>query len=175
MKVIKNFLPKKNFNTIKELMCEKKSAFPWYFNPNNIWPPSLKAHSQFMFVHIFKENNKVLSSYDQHLNICYEKIHKIFPYTHVARCKANLYTNQSKHIKHGKHQDMADATKYYMTAVYHVNKCNGYTNVLNKKTNKFTKIMQEENQLIIFSGDTTHYGVTQTDTQTRCVINFVVQ
>ena len=36
-------------------------------------------------------------------------------------------------------------------------------------------VMQEENQLIIFSGDTTHYGVTQTDTQTRCVINFVVQ
>ena len=70
---------------------------------------------------------------------------------------------------------MADATEYYMSAVYHVNKCNGYTSILNKKTNKFTKIMQEENQLIIFSGDTTHYGVTQTDTQTRCVINFVVQ
>ena len=110
MKVIRNFLPKENFNTIKELMCEKKSAFPWYFNPNNFWPPSLKEHNQFMFVHIFKENNKVYSSYDEHLNICYKKIHKIFPYTHVARCKANLYTNQNKHIKHGEHQDMIDAT-----------------------------------------------------------------
>tara|TARA_R110000824_G_scaffold25843_1_gene89658 strand:- start:6134 stop:6670 length:537 start_codon:yes stop_codon:yes gene_type:complete len=178
MKVIKKFIPDKNFNEIKKLMCGESSSFPWYFNPTNLKEHSqsnLKEHPQFMFVHVFKENNKVLSPYNEHLDICYEKIHKIFPYTHVARCKANLYTNQNKHVKHGKHQDMHDVKKYYMSAIYHINKCNGYTNVFNKKTNKFKKILQEENQLIIFSGDTTHYGVTQTDTQTRCVINFVVQ
>lgn len=185
LKVIDNFLPMEDFWILQQVILKQNKYFPWYFNPNNlvsIKPKNVKkvsksqleGHQEFQFVHLFKVNNESKSSFDKHLKSCYKKLYEIYPYTNVSRCKANLYTNQGKHIKHGKHQDMYDIDIPYVSAVYQLNKCNGSTVVFDKKKKKFKKIPQKENRIIIFSGNTTHYGITQTDTQIRCIINFVL-
>ena len=62
----------------------------------------------------------------------------------------------------------------YITCVYQVNKNNGMTVFDDPDKGIYQEVPSEGNQLIIFSGNILHYGVTQTDEKARVVINFVM-
>ena len=161
VRVIKNFLPKPLFKELQELVMG--GDFPWYYNLSTL---TNLDDGNFMFVHAFVWNSKVVSP-------LYKKFSQMLPYAKEAldykkltRLKLNCYTNQNKKILHPLHQDVhKQDTKGYVIGVYHFNTCNGETIVNNEK------IKSEENQILLFD-NVPHQGTVQTDTRTRVVLNF---
>jgi hypothetical protein len=62
---------------------------------------------------------------------------------------------------------MSTKSFFCNTAIFYINKNNGYTLLKDK-----TKIAVEENKLLIIDTKTYHAAVTATDTDRRIVINF---
>tara|TARA_R100001443_G_scaffold45102_1_gene58109 strand:- start:252 stop:788 length:537 start_codon:yes stop_codon:yes gene_type:complete len=176
LKTIDNFLSLKDFLSIQKMLKGEDQKFPWYFQ-KTIYEYDSHASPEFMFFHLFNNDNKANSSFNDYLKPFYKKVYETFPYSSVVRCKANLYTNQGESMTHGPHQDLSHLKKPfpYMSAIYHINKCNGATVIDDKQKNIFKKFSQKENRLIIFSGNTTHYAVTQTNTPFRFIINLVIK
>ena len=136
----KNFLPPIFFNKLKTILTDPKVIFPWYFEPMTAIDKYFTPDHEFMFTHVlYAHKQGPASSFFKDFEPIIYYLSNKAKVNQILRMHVNLYTNQNKHIKHGKHQDITDATEYYMSAVYHVNKCNGYTSILNKKTNSNMK------------------------------------
>ena len=69
--------------------------------------------------------------------------------------------------KHTQSEFHVDKEFFCNTAIFYINKNNGYTLLKDK-----TKIAVEENKLLIIDTKTYHAAVTATDTDRRIVINF---
>ena len=91
------------------------------------------------------------------------------------KIKANLGTKDPEHMVGGWHHDMywpeeGDTRIPYddtLTAILYMNTNNGYTLL-----ETGYKVESVENRLVIFPNNVLHTGVSQTDTNTRVVINF---
>ena len=172
IKIINDFLPKEYHEAIVNDMLSNN--FPWYYNPRTLEEEGgVEPDDKFIFVHLFNNAVEVTSNWYPLINDMYKFIHKEQPFKQVYRCKANLSTNQGKAVKHGAHQDLHDVDDY-ITCVYQVNKNNGMTVFDDPDKGIYQEVPSEGNQLIIFSGNILHYGVTQTDKKARVVINFVM-
>jgi hypothetical protein len=153
--VIKNVLKKENFLTIKNTL--EGGNFPWYFSKVLIE----KINNNFQFVHTFYNNFTVNSNfYDLIIPI----IEVLKPLS-LIKIKANLLPQEKNIVEHGMHVDHYH--KKCKTAIYYVNTNNGYTKFLDK-----TKILSEENKLLIFNTEEEHTGTTCTNVSRRIVINF---
>lgn len=160
MQVIKNFIKNKNiFNNIKSTLMGEN--FPWFFSDS-------VGHQQdkkdFYFRHSFYESNKQMSNY---CNQIVSPILGRLKYNYLLRARANLYT---KHHKNEEGEFHIDSNEPHTVALFYVNSCNGYT-----KFQDGTKIMSEENKMIIFNGNMFHSSVTQTDTKQRIIININIE
>jgi hypothetical protein len=160
--VYKNFLPEPHFRVIYDLLMTEKIG--WHYNDRVV-----TTARQFMFVHTFMHDGRLINPhFFEPIQAMLGPIQEKKRFIGVTRIKANLYTNQGEAIKHPAHFDIppeADVSDKYCIGVYHVNECNGYTVVGDRK------IKSRENQLILFN-NVSHYGTVQTDTDTRVVINF---
>ena len=153
--VIENVLKKENFLTIKNTL--EGGSFPWYFSK----VLTEKINNNFQFVHTFYNNFTVNSNfYDLIIPI----IEVLKPLS-LIKIKANLLPQEKNIIEHGMHVDHYH--KNCKTAIYYVNTNNGYTKFLDK-----TKILSEENKLLIFNTEEEHTGTTCTNALRRIVINF---
>ena len=153
--VIENVLKKENFLTIKNTL--EGGSFPWYFSKVLIE----KINNNFQFVHTFYNNFTVNSNfYDLIIPI----IEVLKPLS-LIKIKANLLPQEKKIVEHGMHVDHYH--KNCKTAIYYVNTNNGYTKFLDN-----TKILSEENKLLIFNTEEKHTGTTCTNVSRRIVINF---
>ena len=91
------------------------------------------------------------------------------------KIKANLGTKDPEHMVGGWHHDMhwpeeGDTRIPYddtLTAILYMNTNNGYTLL-----ETGYKVESVENRLVIFPNNVLHTGVSQTDTNTRVLINF---
>jgi hypothetical protein len=156
IKIFDNFLDKKDFITIKDLMLSVD--FPWYLNR-----VVDQTDKNFQFTHIFY-NNKINSNYFELLSPI---INKINPFCFL-RIKANLLTKTEKTIEHKMHIDYkSDINKKITTGILYINTNNGYT-----RFNKGKKINSFENKFITFNSNELHTGTTCTDENYRVVINF---
>jgi len=81
----------------------------------------------------------------------------------LLRCKINLYTKKSKHIKTMFHTDSPEPHK---VALFSINTNNGYTLFKNKN-----RVPSVENTMVLFDGQTEHCSVAQTDENVRININ----
>ena len=164
IKIIKNFLSKPYFDELQALFMGWH--MPWFFNENSLTDVN---DNSFLFTHaiFYKEHGWVgtelinniirpmLWNIKEHLN-----------YSTVSRIKANLTTNRNKQVVHPTHRDWEGTNEdKYRIAVFHVNTCNGFTKVKDKK------IENVENQLVIFN-NVEHCYATATDCSSRVVINF---
>ena len=160
--VYKNFLPAPHFQAMQELFLTEK--IPWHYN-NRV----VTTERHFMFTHTFMNDGRVVNPhFFAPVQAMLDLIQRKKRFIGVSRIKANLYTNQNVAIEHPAHYDIppdADVSDKYCIGVYHVNACNGYTVIGDRK------IRSRENQLILFN-NISHYGTVQTDTDTRVVINF---
>ena len=123
-----------------------------------------------MFNHSFLyEGQSTSNYYDALILPIVLKLKSVIKFENLIRVKGNLYTNQNKFIEHVSHKDIENTSDDYIIGIYHINTCNGYTKVGNKK------IISLENQMILFDNKEKHCGSVQTDTQRRMLINFIIQ
>lgn len=160
--VYKNFLPEPHYKVVRDLFLTEK--LPWHFNDRVV-----STVHQFMFTHTFMDDGRVINAhFFEPVRAMLDLIQQKKSFIGVSRIKANLYTNQREMIEHPAHFDIppdADVADKFCIGVYHVNACNGLTVIGDDK------IKSRDNQLILFN-NASHYGTTQTDTDTRVVINF---
>ena len=95
------------------------------------------------------------------------------PIKHLIRIKANLLTKTHQHRQSDYHTDFENPVTEQSnfgklkTAIYYVNSNNGYTIFKNG-----AKVDSVANRMVTFDHDLEHASVTQTDTDSRVVINF---
>ena len=93
-----------------------------------------------------------------------EKIGKV----NILRIKANLVPKGSSIIEHGFHIDYKEKIpSNAITSIFYVNTNNGYT-----KFEDGTIVESVANRLVAFPANIKHRGVSQTNEETRILINF---
>jgi len=156
MKVINNFLSKKDYINLKNLFFS--DCFPWFFHERSC---PFDSTSQFQFIHGFYGENKVNSIFFENLKPFIDKLNPLSIY----KIKANLNTKTERTIETGEHDDINDPK--FTSAVFFLNKCNGYCRVGNKK------YLSEDNKLIKFKSNIMHTGSTPSNVDRRIVLNVV--
>ncbi len=164
MKIIKNFLPKKQFKNIQSILMS--SAFPYYYQ-NNYLDEKHNGNvlEDYFFVHIIKDqiDSEIITDNSTLENIL-DPIMLKLKSNILVRAKINFYPNQHKHICSNWHIDQDN--KNTKVAIYCVNTCNGYTEL---KTGE--KAPSVENSIILFNANELHRSVSQTNTKRRININ----
>ena len=162
--ILEDFLPKEVSEKIQHTLIGDNCQFPWFFN-NNIIEEDPIALTSFQFTHMFFNTNQVTSMY--YADLIYPFL-TLLKTEAVIRVKANLTgvapNFPEKNIS-GFHTDTEGANN--KTAIYYVNSNNGKTVFPNG-----TEIDSVANRMVIFDARELHAGVSCTDKQVRCVINF---
>jgi hypothetical protein len=167
--VVKNFLPKKEYQNIYDIVTS--IHFNWniedYNNPKIKLNPNSKL-GEYHFVHmIINYELKDKSETGLYiLNTLANNISKYFkkPIS-VARTRVNLFTNQNKQIPLSYHKDLTD--KNWWTMLYYLENSNGYTQFY--KTEK--KIKSVANSALFFKANMKHRTLLHTDVPLRRNIN----
>ena len=169
-----NFLPDLFFNKLSNIFNNTGlHKFNWFWSHNSDENDS-SGDGHFMFTHIlwdfeigkssphFTTFEPILYFLDKHVKV-----------TQLRRMKLNLYTNQGKRIDHAEHYDCTDKTnvphKHHNITILNFNTCNGGTVIKNKEYKSV------KNQAIIFDNTLKHYGIVQTDTPKRIVLNILTK
>ena len=159
-KIINNFLPKENFQKLKNLLFGKN--IPWYYHEHMTNNPS-PAHDEGFFSHCFYNYSQPDSNfYFEYIAPIMQKLNSLS----IIQVRANLLLKKEKQYFSEFHTDYPFKCK---TAIFYINKCNGYT-ILDKKLK--IKINCEENKMLLFDSTIFHCGASQTDEKRRIVLNF---
>jgi hypothetical protein len=157
LKVKNNFLSKEIFSKIKKEFFEHFN-FPWYYLKHQV----SKKDKPF-FSHCFFQEEKINSPfYYKIINPIIDKLSAKKLYL----IRANLILKNEKSLVSAFHTDLNFKCK---TAIYYVNSNNGGT--LFKTNKEEMEIKSEENKIVMFDSQILHAAKSQTDTDTRIVIN----
>jgi hypothetical protein len=156
MKIIDNFLEKKQFKIIQQAMMGVH--FPWYYHKDCNYADD--GISQ--LTHIFYDYelpNKINGPTLPLLNPILKKLNEVG----IIKIKANLnYPDKNSQVMH---TDFL--FKNLKTAIYYLNTTDGGTKI----NNKFIKSL--ENRMVIIPSNISHASVRHTDTKIgRFIINF---
>lgn len=161
-KIIDNFLPKDEFNIIKEHMLG--AWVEWAFNSFVAYSdsPLSKDPYDFQFTHTFYYKGEPRSQWMQIIDPILQKINP----SAVVRIKANLQIRTENIVTHQLHLDHEKFDG--KIAIFYINTNDGYT-ILEDGT----KIDSVENRLVVLDSNVLHTGTTCTDQKVRCLINFM--
>ena len=164
VKTEKNFLSDMFFKKLKNIV--EGYNFQWYFQNATVPNYKKEPKDNFMFTHnLFREGRKSSDWFETFEPIIYAINEKV-KVNQLIRMKLNLYTNQHKNIKHASHQDFEDKENENPTiGLFNFTTCNGGTNI-NKKV-----YQSKENEILIYDNKLKHFGITQTHTPIRIVLN----
>jgi hypothetical protein len=154
IKIIENCISKNDFQNIRDMFYS--DSFAWFLQSG----VNIMGDGYTQFCHTFYNN---FNQNSQNFIILKPLIDLLNPLS-IIRAKANLLTKTDKIIKHGLHTDQ---TFKCNTAIFYLNTNNGFT-----EFEDGTKILSEENKLVIFDNFLKHTGTTCTDKNERIVINF---
>jgi len=157
LNIKKDFLSKEIFKEIKNEFYAHFN-FPWFYLEHQVH----KKDKSF-FSHCFFQEEKINSSF------YYKVIKPIINKLNVKKIhlvRANLILKDKNSSVSGFHTDLNFKCK---TAIYYVNTNNGGT--IFKINKKEIKVESEENKIVIFNSKILHAAKSQTDTDTRIVIN----
>ena len=160
-----NFLAEQDFETIKNEVTA--TEFQWNFSkyvdsPNEESTPGQFVHTAYYgSVPISDFYNRLAPILEQKLDCC-----------SLYRIKLNLQPRLPEPFTYSFHSDLShdfeeDVASHWTTAIFYINTNNGYTEFENGE-----KIESIANRLVMFPSNFKHRGITQTDEQTRIVINF---
>ena len=160
-----NFLPKEEFIALRDTITEE--GFPWYFSKTKTYEENL-ATSPGQFNHIAYANSVPTG---QFFLSHFEPIMGQLNSPLLARIKLNLNPRLPEPYYSDFHIDpelpFHSITDQLTTSIFYMNTNNGYT-----EFEDGTKVESVANRLVSFPANTRHRGVTQTDEQTKIVINF---
>ena len=184
-RIYDNCLPSDDFKLLKEIILSPD--FFWNYNSNVVpekytgtMPAVVEDYvddDMFQFTHLFYVSPPSTSGpyAPNTLPDSFVPIFRVLNAREWLRIKANLGTKDPEHMVGGWHCDLHwpkeggiripyDDT---LTAVLYMNTNNGYTLL---ETGH--KVESVENRLVIFPNNVLHTGISQTDTNTRVLINF---
>ena len=157
-KIFKNILDKEEFEKIKFFFMDVYTH--WFYQSKMII--GTKNEDRGYFSHYVFYNNKIASNaYDLMLPLL-EKLNA----GPLIKIRANLNIKLDKQYFCDFHTDYN--YKEALTAIYYLNKNNGYTEFDDK--NK-TKVYSEPNKIAVFNCRLKHRMVSQTDENRRVLIN----
>ena len=171
---LKNYLDEKDFKNIQENMMSQ--SFPWFYSEKQTDKcaendPLIKGSEKEEYTDD-KESffAHPIYMYGIPQTSCFELIQplikKINPIS-VVSIKANLNINKGRVCKSGWHTDYhGNSYLNHKTAIFYINNNNGYTELKNNVI-----IKSEQNKLVVFKANTLHRACSQTDVDTRIVIN----
>ena len=182
-RVVENLLPKQVFNRLLALV--EGEDIDWHWARSTNYVNRNATDSNFMLgkllFHPFK--NETPSNAGHYIDKPYTELFciitdyqlTIHPFSSVVRMKLNLYPNQGKNVKHLKHADITtekeEIDDKFMTSIFNFHTCNGSTVI--ELGDKIEEVKSKANQLIVFD-NALHYGITQSDTPRRIVLNINV-
>lgn len=165
--IIDNFLPEKEFLTLKDLIFSEKNKkhFPWVYQKGIVKDPKLGLTDYEEYNWIFvcllydcaKEGIKIKKHF-RDIQPIIKKLNK----QNILRAQINGLVPTDKHIYHQYHTDRSSP---HSVGLFYITTCNGYTEILDT-----AKIDCVENRMLIFDGNLQHRSVTSTD-NFRCVLN----
>ena len=163
--IFDNFLSPQDFTNIKNEITALE--FQWSFSPHVDHPEESPTPGQ--FVHTVYYGGVPASDFYNRLAPILE--HKL-DCCCLYRIKANLQPRLPEPFTYMYHSDLEydfdfESAAHWTTAIFYINTNNGYTQFKNGET-----VDSIENRLITFPAVMKHRSVSQTDTQTRIVINF---
>ena len=155
MKIIDNFLPQEEFNSIQSFMMG--GEFRWFFYDGVVDP----GDGGYQFLHMFYQPE--VGSNCEHINMWNNFMNKIEA-KKCERIKANLILKTLTSEKSEFHSDFADIK----TAIFYINTNNGYT-----EFESGVRVNSVANRICIFDSNLKHRGVTHTEgDHQRIVVNF---
>ena len=167
IKVKNNFLNKKDFDHIKDVMLSSK--FPWYYNKTKVDEEDRDDLYNYQLTHIFfRDGSANSSAYD-----LLEPVLKKLKVKEVIRIKANLVPRTSRIHKFEKHADQDYNCK---GAILYINSNNGQTIFEEgRKDSQNKHVKSKENTIVLFNANQMHQGTTCTNEKIRVLINFNYQ
>lgn len=157
IKIVDSFLPKKEFNVIKEVIMGDN--FPWYYNDRI---STGKDPSLFMyFTHNIYREPDIKSNWFHLFQGFLNKLR----YKRLLRIKANLHMRQDKIRKNKYHVDYSFKHK---GCLFYINENNGYTSF--KEDN--IQVRPKENRAVFFDPSIKHCSAACSDKKRRININF---
>ena len=156
MQIVQKFIQQKEvFENIRRSVMDPN--FPWFYSGTTA---SLYDKSDYLFYHWLYQDGHQISD---HFNSVLVPLLGRLNLNSLLRCKVNLYTKKTKHIKTAFHTDSPEPHK---VALFSINTNNGHTLFKNKDT-----APSVENNMVLFDGQTEHCSVAQTDEHVRININ----
>ena len=160
--IIDNFLEEEKFVSLERII---QYNFPWYFQPTMVTEEEVSPGG---FYHLVYRHHAPCSQfYDPHFIPILEQLNVAV----LIKIRINLHPRLPEPYVFQFHTDTEDLgkaiTNLGTTSILYINTNNGYTELEDG-----TKIESVANRLVSFPSNTKHRIVTQTDEQTRIVINF---
>ena len=157
IKIIDNFLPKEEFESIQSLMMGKE--FNWFYSEGR----SYRDDESYQMIHMFFQPE--VGSNSEHLPIWSTFMNQVGA-KKCARIKGNL-TFKTPTIEVGEyHTDYDDEDM--ITAILYINTTNGYT-----EFESGVRVNSVANRVCIFDSNLQHRGTTHTEGgHQRIVVNF---
>lgn len=160
-KIFDNYLDLSSFTKLQYSILDN-GAFPWNYNAYIVSPNDKRALDRHQFTHVFFRSSPKETLKSDYYPDLSDLINKIAP-SDLMRVKANLGIKTSEHLEGGFH---TDTNIQHNTAIFYLNTNNGYT-----QFEDGTIIDSVANRLVVFDSTILHSGFSQTDKNTRCVIN----
>ncbi len=161
--IANNFLAKEEFDTLRDTITQYE--FPWYFSRTVVDKEEISPGG---FSHKIYLNNIPCSSFYNFLVPTLDQLNC----AQVYRIRINLNPRLSESYVFRFHSDLSydlgeDVAAQWTTSILYINTNNGYTELESGE-----RIESIANRLVSFPANTRHRAVTQTDEQTRILINF---
>lgn len=163
-----NFLEEKDFIALRDTIIHFE--FPWHFSLDVVSENEEKPSPGIFFHSIYFDKTPCSPLYESHFLPILETLNVV----ELFRIRVNLNPRLPKPYTSDFHLDMMDLLKMeehvaaqWITSILYINTNNGYT-----EFEDGTKIESVANRLVSLPLSTRHRIVTQTDEQTRYVVNF---
>ena len=161
--IIDNFLAKEEFVSLARYLSDEE--VPWHFSRFMVHPEEVSPGG---FYHkVYQANVPCSPIFTSHFLPILEQLNVVV----LIRLRINLNLRLPEPYVFQFHTDVDDFSKDLITqvttSILYINTNNGYTELEDG-----TKIESVANKLVSFPSNTKHRIVTQTDKQTRILINF---
>ena len=168
LKVIDNFLPENDFNTLINTTINRRDGFQTEFRViSNVENPGVHDEnywSWYLVNMIYYEDIPQNEIYPNICNLFIPRFQHIANFKTMIRIKMNAYPHTDVVKEHEKHIDF----DYEHTgAIFSLNTCDGYT-----KFSDGTKVESLANRIVFFDASKKHQSTTTSNAKLRYNINF---
>jgi hypothetical protein len=174
MEIIDNFLAEKEFVALRDVITAPD--FDWHFSPGNDELDEERS-SPGLFTHIIHGETVPFGHSSSCFRLLFLSLLSSAPFpglnghgVHLARIRLNLNCKFPEPCKYQYHLDMTlddHASVQWTTSILYINTNNGYTEFKDGTT-----VESVANRLVSFPANILHRGISQTDEETRILINF---